>query len=138
MALVLVLLPVYNGSAYLKEQVESILAQRDVHTLVLCRDDGSTDGSVAELEALAQRWPDRIVRITDTLGNLGASGNFSRLMDLAATRHRPPGRVRFATSPCRTRTMSGTATSCAPVWLPCASWKQTARASPRWSTATCA
>lgn len=89
MHLVLVLLPVYNGSAYLKEQVESILGQRGVHAIVLCRDDGSTDGSVEVLIALEQRWPGRVVRVVDTLGNLGASGNFSRLMDLAL-RHEPP------------------------------------------------
>jgi glycosyltransferase involved in cell wall biosynthesis len=85
MPLVLVLLPVYNGSTYLKQQVESILQQQGVHTLVLCRDDGSTDASVQVLQALEERWPDRIVRVADTLGNLGASGNFSRLMDLALT-----------------------------------------------------
>lgn len=90
MSLVLVLLPVYNGSTYLKQQVESILEQQDVHTFVLCRDDGSTDASVQVLQALEQRWPGRIERVSDTLGNLGASGNFSRLMDLAL-RFEAPG-----------------------------------------------
>ncbi|MCB2017041.1 MAG: glycosyltransferase family 2 protein [Hydrogenophaga sp.] len=82
-AAVLVLLPVYNGGHYLAEQVESILGQAGVHTVVLCRDDGSRDDSEQVLEGLSQRWPDRIERVRDSLGNLGASGNFSRLMDLA-------------------------------------------------------
>lgn len=81
--LVLVLLPVYNGARYLAEQVDSILRQEDVQTLVLCRDDGSTDDSVREIQALQARWPGRFEAVNDGLGNLGASGNFSRLMHLA-------------------------------------------------------
>lgn len=81
--LVLVLLPVYNGASYLAEQVDSILRQEGVHALILCRDDGSTDESVRVLDDLRTRWPGRIEPVTDGLGNLGASGNFSRLMHLA-------------------------------------------------------
>ena len=80
---VLVLLPVYNGATYLAEQVASIVQQDDVHTLVLCRDDGSTDDSVRVLKDLRTRWPGRVELVADDLGNLGASGNFSRLMHLA-------------------------------------------------------
>lgn len=88
--LVLVLLPVYNGAPYLAQQVESLLTQQGVHTVVLCRDDGSRDASPAVLAALKARWPGRIEPVEDGLGNLGASGNFSRLMDLALAWRAPP------------------------------------------------
>lgn len=77
---VLVLLPVYNGQRFLTQQVESILNQSGVSTHLLCRDDGSSDGSPGLLHELRLRWPERITVVADDLGNLGASGNFSCLM----------------------------------------------------------
>ncbi len=84
MTSVLVLLPVYNGALFLEQQVRSIMDQHGVHTDVLWRDDGSTDASVALLDQLALKWPGRIERVEDGRGKLGASGNFSCLMDAAA------------------------------------------------------
>ncbi|MCW2779209.1 MAG: spsA [Frankiales bacterium] len=46
-----VLLSVYDGERHLGEQVDSILAQRDVDVRLTVRDDGSRDGSVALLRA---------------------------------------------------------------------------------------
>lgn len=86
---VLVLLPVYNGQRFLAQQLESIIRQSAVTTHLLCRDDGSTDGSPASLEDMRQRWPDRITVVADEMGNLGASGNFSCLMRLALERDVP-------------------------------------------------
>ncbi|WP_127806321.1 glycosyltransferase family 2 protein [Hydrogenophaga sp. NH-16] len=80
---VLVLLPVYNGQRFLTQQVESILNQSGVSTHILCRDDGSSDGSPGLLHELRLRSPERITVVEDDLGNLGASGNFSCLMQLA-------------------------------------------------------
>lgn len=77
---VLVLLPVYNGQRFLVQQVESILNQAGVGTHLVCRDDGSSDGSSRVLHDLRLRWPGRITVLEDDLGNLGASGNFSCLM----------------------------------------------------------
>ena len=92
---VLVLLPVYNGQQFLTQQVESIIQQSSVTTHLLCRDDGSTDGSLASLTALQQRWPDRITLVNDARGNLGASGNFSSLMRIALEL-KVPGAGQFA------------------------------------------
>ncbi len=47
---VLVLLSTYNGEKYLKEQIESVLGQRDVEISILVRDDGSTDKTHTILE----------------------------------------------------------------------------------------
>ena len=35
----------YNGEKYLKEQIDSILAQRDVDVTLYIRDDGSADNT---------------------------------------------------------------------------------------------
>lgn len=87
---ILVLLPVYNGARYLSEQIDSILAQRGqtpagdvVSVRLLCRDDASTDNSLALLRDYAGRYPETIRLIQDDAGNLGAAGNFSVLMRMA-------------------------------------------------------
>lgn len=45
-----VFLSTYNGSEYLAEQLDSLLAQKDVAVAINVRDDGSTDETVAILE----------------------------------------------------------------------------------------
>lgn len=47
---VIVLLSTYNGEKYLKEQIESVLNQKNVEVKILVRDDGSTDNTVKILE----------------------------------------------------------------------------------------
>ena len=42
---VAVLLSTYNGSKYIKEQIDSILSQEGVNIDIYIRDDGSTDES---------------------------------------------------------------------------------------------
>lgn len=82
-ALILVLLPTYNGEAYLTEQIESILSQTYQHWLLVCRDDDSSDESDAILLKYTQRFPAQVIRIQDHQGNLGASASFSTLMEWA-------------------------------------------------------
>ncbi len=48
--LVLVLMSVYNGEKYLKEQLDSILGQKGCGVMLLIRDDGSVDGSAEILQ----------------------------------------------------------------------------------------
>lgn len=43
---VLVLMSTYNGEKYLKEQINSLLAQKDIDLNILIRDDGSSDGTI--------------------------------------------------------------------------------------------
>ena len=43
---ILVLMSTYNGEKYLKEQIDSILAQKNVEVTIQVRDDGSTDGTI--------------------------------------------------------------------------------------------
>jgi len=50
-----VLLSTFNGEQFLREQMGSLLNQRDVETDILVRDDGSTDGTVGILQYYSSR-----------------------------------------------------------------------------------
>lgn len=51
-----VLIPVYNADAYLRQAVESAIAQPETSEIVLV-EDGSTDGSLALCQALVSEFP---------------------------------------------------------------------------------
>ena len=57
MATVCVLLSTYNGEMYLREQLDSLLAQEGVDLTVLVRDDGSSDRTMDILADYAGRYP---------------------------------------------------------------------------------
>jgi glycosyltransferase involved in cell wall biosynthesis len=50
MALVSVILPIYNGVHFIRESLDSVLAQTFLDYEIICVDDGSTDASVAILD----------------------------------------------------------------------------------------
>ena len=55
-----VIIPVYNGWEYLREGVDSVLAQTGADFEILLVDDGSTDGKSGALcDTLAREHPDR-------------------------------------------------------------------------------
>ena len=83
---ILVLLPFFNGSQYLRPQLDSILTQSFGHVDILCRDDGSSDQSLAIVEDYAHRYPSSVHLIEDQLGNLGACGSFALLIKEALQR----------------------------------------------------
>lgn len=47
---VTVLMSTYNGEKYLREQIDSILAQEKIKVNLIVRDDGSSDGTISILE----------------------------------------------------------------------------------------
>lgn len=60
-----VLMSTYNGKDYLREQIDSILAQNckeqmGVSLKLFIRDDGSKDGTQKILDEYAEKYPDRI------------------------------------------------------------------------------
>lgn len=69
----------YNGEKYLREQIDSILAQEDVKVDLLVRDDGSSDGTIAILNEYKEKklldWYDG--------GNLGPARSFLDLLNKA-------------------------------------------------------
>ena len=78
-----ILLATYNGQAYLREQIDSILAQSNQDWRLTIRDDGSSDNSVSIVEKYAAEYPDKIKLIIDSDGSLGANLNFGRLLEQA-------------------------------------------------------
>lgn len=81
-ALISVALSVYNGARYLPEQLDSVLAQRNVALEVIAVDDGSTDGSLEVLHEYARR--DARVRVHRNPSNLGPTRSFERAMALGS------------------------------------------------------
>ena len=71
-----VLLSTYNGERYLREQLDSVLAQDGVDITLLARDDGSKDGTVSILQGYAAHHANVILLQEE---NAGAEESFNRL-----------------------------------------------------------
>lgn len=80
--LVDILLPTYNGEAYVKEQINSILNQTYTEIRLLIRDDGSKDKTVAIVKEIA-KTDSRVSFIEDAAGNLGLVKNIEHLLRLS-------------------------------------------------------
>ena len=72
------LIPVYNAGPYLRQCLDSVLAQTGVDLGVFCRDDGSTDDSLAILREYEAR--DARVHVAKQ-ENVGVSETRNRLVD---------------------------------------------------------
>lgn len=77
--MITVLLAVYNGEKYLKEQIESILNQSVKDIKIIIRDDGSTDNSAEIISFYCNEYPDKISCVIGSPTG-SASGNFSELL----------------------------------------------------------
>lgn len=77
---VLVLMSTYNGAKYLKEQIESILSQKNVDIQLLIRDDMSTDSTLSVLNNYQKEY-DNIEVIQGE--NIGAALSFMQLLKFA-------------------------------------------------------
>ena len=53
----LVLIATYNGEKYLRELIESVLAQEGVEIEIACSDDCSTDGTQDILKEYSEKLP---------------------------------------------------------------------------------
>ncbi|QHI97915.1 glycosyltransferase [Xylophilus rhododendri] len=73
---------VYNGAAYLQEQLDSIAAQTELPRRMAIVDDGSVDGSWELLQRWAPTAPFE-VRLHRNTTNLGVVRNFERALALA-------------------------------------------------------
>ena len=80
---VTVLMPVHNGAPYLKQAIESILAQTFSDFEFLIIDDGSTDDS----SAIVSSYTDPRIRLTANPGNLGLTETLNSGMRLARGRY---------------------------------------------------
>ena len=80
-ALISIALCTYNGAPYLREQLDSLLSQRDVVFEIVAVDDGSSDQTRAILREYAAHDPR--IRCFDNACNIGPTASFERAMSLA-------------------------------------------------------
>lgn len=76
-----ILLATYNGQDYVREQIDSLLAQSIQDWRLYIRDDASTDFTRSLCQQYVARYPDKMVMVQDSLGNLGVRGNFGELIE---------------------------------------------------------
>jgi glycosyltransferase involved in cell wall biosynthesis len=82
---VAILLATYNGATYLREQLDSFLAQDHGDWTLYWRDDGSTDATTAIMDDFAARvGQGRCVRVAEPDGRLGVLGSFLALLRAAS------------------------------------------------------
>lgn len=91
---IVVLLSIYNGERFLKDQLDSILKQENVNVKILARIDGTHDNSLAILKHYQDLYPNKIDIIEGE--NLGFGLSFTKLLEEA--HHRYPECLYFAFS----------------------------------------
>lgn len=77
-----IIMATYNGARFIQEQICSIQAQSYTNWVLYVRDDGSRDDTIEKLIHI-EAGDHRIRLVRDELGNQGAIGNFSVLMNVA-------------------------------------------------------
>jgi glycosyltransferase involved in cell wall biosynthesis len=75
-----VIVPIYNQAPFIRETVDSVLAQDYENIELVLSDDGSTDGTTEILREYAAREPDRI-KLVASEQNTGIAGAFNRALD---------------------------------------------------------
>jgi glycosyltransferase involved in cell wall biosynthesis len=78
--LVSVIVPIYNQAPFIRETVDSVLAQDYENVELVLSDDGSTDGTTDILREYAAREPERI-KVVASERNTGIAGAFNRALD---------------------------------------------------------
>lgn len=85
-AAVCVLMPAYNHGKYIRQAIESFLAQQKVDARLLIGDDASTDDTLCIAREYAEKFPDRITLYSHP-GNLGLIGNYRYLIENSSSRY---------------------------------------------------
>lgn len=76
-----ILLSTWNGANFLAEQLDSLFTQTYEDFVVVVRDDGSSDNTLAVLGDYKSREPDRLQLVESESGNLGARDSFACLVN---------------------------------------------------------
>lgn len=74
-----IVLATYNGAEYLKEQLDSLLAQTNQDWITYIHDDGSTDDTAAVIDEYVAKYPQKFVKI-EGKSTGGAKQNFFYLL----------------------------------------------------------
>jgi len=85
MRLVSVVIGTYNGASYIKEQLDSILAQTYSPLEIIIVDDASKDNTVAILQDYSQKYNN--IKVYDFKTNVGYIKNFERGIALTKGKH---------------------------------------------------
>ncbi len=78
-----ILMAVYQGEAYVAEQIESILKQTYTDWTLLIGDDGSKDRTMEILLAYEAKYPSKIRVVQNKVNSGSAQANFFRLLSLS-------------------------------------------------------
>lgn len=82
-----VLMAVYNGSAYIREQIDSILNQTYKNWHLTISDDGSTDGTDLIADEYAAKYPEQITRVYSGVRFGNARDHFMWLSENCTSRY---------------------------------------------------
>jgi glycosyltransferase involved in cell wall biosynthesis len=74
-----VIVPIYNQAEFIRETIDSVLAQDHPNVELVLSDDGSTDGTSDILREYAEETPDEVVLVTSER-NTGIAGAFNRAL----------------------------------------------------------
>lgn len=77
--LVTIVLAAYNGAAHIGEQLDSLLSQTYDNIIIVIRDDGSVDGTVAVIRKYQQKT-DKIILLPSDGVNLKCPGSFYQIL----------------------------------------------------------
>lgn len=77
---VLILLATYNGEAYIRTMIDSVLAQDYENIRLILSDDGSKDGTTAILDEYAAAYPDRVTHYRSGMRFGNAQKHFMHLL----------------------------------------------------------
>ena len=83
--LITVGLPVYNSERYLRQSLDSLLAQTFPHFVLVISDNASTDGTAQICQQYAAA--DSRIKYSRNETNIGNPRNFNRVAGLAETRY---------------------------------------------------
>ncbi|CAN4273172.1 WcaA Glycosyltransferases involved in cell wall biogenesis [Methylophilaceae bacterium] len=75
--MVSVVIPTYNQVGFVKETIDSVLAQDYPFLQIIITDDGSTDGTAKIIQDYAQQYPEKVGAVTSVI-NTGIPANFNR------------------------------------------------------------
>lgn len=82
-----ILLSTYNGSKYIREQLNSIFNQTYNDFTLYIRDDGSSDNTLSIINEFKNLHPNKIALIQDDFGNVGVNKSFRLLMKSAKSKY---------------------------------------------------
>ena len=87
METVAVLMSSYNGEEYIREQIDSILAQENVLVRLFVRDDGSSDGTRDIVTEYGRKHDNVVLWNKDESRNLGVTRSFLTLLKEVLEQH---------------------------------------------------